>query len=155
MGQVGARVESPLTLLREHTAAVRALLHGETVTTHGRYVHLSGVALDWPPEIVPPLLLGAYRPRTMRLAGEVADGVVLDVQVTPEGVAAQRAVVDEGRAEAGRTDPPVLVQYVHAGADPAARVREYADAGVDTVVLVPPADDPDPRPLINALAALR
>jgi alkanesulfonate monooxygenase SsuD/methylene tetrahydromethanopterin reductase-like flavin-dependent oxidoreductase (luciferase family) len=155
MGQVGARVESPLTLLREHTAAVRALLHGETVTTDGRYVHLDGVALDWPPGVVPPLLIGAYKPRTMRLAGEVADGVVLDVHVTPEDVAAQRAIVDGGRADAGRTDPPVVVQYVPAGPDVAARVREYADAGVDTVVLVPPAENPDPRPLIDALAAVR
>src|SRR5262249_49035210 len=38
MGQAGARVESPMTLLREYTAALHALLHGETVTTRGRYV---------------------------------------------------------------------------------------------------------------------
>ena len=50
MGQVGARVESPMTLLREYTA-LYALLHGETVTTHGRYVHLDEVALDWPPAV--------------------------------------------------------------------------------------------------------
>ncbi|CAM5603823.1 LLM class flavin-dependent oxidoreductase OS=Streptomyces tendae OX=1932 GN=F3L20_04795 PE=4 SV=1 [Streptomyces tendae] len=48
MGQVGARVGSPLTLLREHLLALRALLAGETVTTKGRYVTLDGVALDWP-----------------------------------------------------------------------------------------------------------
>ena len=32
MRQVGAAVDSPMTLLREHTTAVRALLAGETVT---------------------------------------------------------------------------------------------------------------------------
>lgn len=48
MGQVGARAESPLTLLREHLVALRALLRGERVTTDGRYVKLDGVALDWP-----------------------------------------------------------------------------------------------------------
>jgi alkanesulfonate monooxygenase SsuD/methylene tetrahydromethanopterin reductase-like flavin-dependent oxidoreductase (luciferase family) len=53
MGQVGVRVESPMTLLREYTAALYSLLHGETVTTHGRYVHLDGVALDWPPAGAP------------------------------------------------------------------------------------------------------
>jgi alkanesulfonate monooxygenase SsuD/methylene tetrahydromethanopterin reductase-like flavin-dependent oxidoreductase (luciferase family) len=36
MSQVGAGVSSPLTLLREYTAALHALLHGEAVTTHGR-----------------------------------------------------------------------------------------------------------------------
>ena len=49
MAQVGAGVESPMTLLREHTVAVRALLAGETVSVSGRYVQLDAVALDWPP----------------------------------------------------------------------------------------------------------
>src|SRR5215212_3311335 len=43
MGQVGARPESPMTLLREYASALRALLNGETVTTKGRYVHLDAV----------------------------------------------------------------------------------------------------------------
>ena len=32
MGQVGARVESPVTLLREYSVALRRLLDGESVT---------------------------------------------------------------------------------------------------------------------------
>src|SRR3954469_11604072 len=43
MGQVGARAESPLTLLREHLVALRALLGGERVSTRGRYVSLDDV----------------------------------------------------------------------------------------------------------------
>ena len=35
MGQVGARVASPLTLMREYVTALRALLAGESVTTTG------------------------------------------------------------------------------------------------------------------------
>jgi alkanesulfonate monooxygenase SsuD/methylene tetrahydromethanopterin reductase-like flavin-dependent oxidoreductase (luciferase family) len=61
MGQVGARAESPMTLLREYTAALYALLRGETVTTHGRYVRLDDVTLAWPPAVVPPLLVGGRR----------------------------------------------------------------------------------------------
>ena len=49
MRQVGAAVDSPMTLLREHTTAVRALLAGETVDVRGRYVSLDKVTLDWPP----------------------------------------------------------------------------------------------------------
>ena len=75
MGQAGARVESPMTLLREYTAALYALLHGETVTTRGRYVNLDAVALDWPPAVAPPLLVGGIRPRTVSLAGELADAL--------------------------------------------------------------------------------
>src|SRR5439155_597886 len=77
MGQVGARVESPMTLLREYTTALSALLSGETVTVQGRYVHLDEVALDWPPAEVPPLLVGGIRPRTVALAGELSDGVII------------------------------------------------------------------------------
>src|SRR5689334_25404082 len=35
MGQVGARAQSPLTLLREYTVALKRLLAGELVTTSG------------------------------------------------------------------------------------------------------------------------
>jgi alkanesulfonate monooxygenase SsuD/methylene tetrahydromethanopterin reductase-like flavin-dependent oxidoreductase (luciferase family) len=49
MGQVGAKVASPLTLLREYTTALSTLLRGVSVTCAGRYVALSNVRLDWPP----------------------------------------------------------------------------------------------------------
>ena len=38
MGQVGARVESPVTLLGEYLQALRGLLRGERLTVDGRYV---------------------------------------------------------------------------------------------------------------------
>src|SRR5690348_3145389 len=57
MGQVGARADSPLTLLREHTEAVRSLLEGRTMDVAGRYVQLSDVTLDWPPAAPPTLLV--------------------------------------------------------------------------------------------------
>ena len=65
MGQVGARVASPLTLLEEYAGALRRLLGGERVSVAGRYVTLDGVALDWPPDIVPPLMLGGAGPKSL------------------------------------------------------------------------------------------
>ncbi|WP_370948429.1 LLM class flavin-dependent oxidoreductase [Amycolatopsis sp. cg5] len=104
MAQVGARAASPMTLLREHADAVRRLLHGETVSTAGRYVRLDTVALDWPPRQVPPLIIGARGPKTVALAGEVGDGVLLDaLVVTPEYVAAEATrVAEAARAPADR-----------------------------------------------------
>jgi len=61
MRQVGAAVDSPMTLLREHTTAVRALLAGDEVSVSGRYVSLDSVRLDWPPARAPRLLIGAPR----------------------------------------------------------------------------------------------
>ncbi|PWI17781.1 LLM class flavin-dependent oxidoreductase [Streptomyces sp. Act143] len=104
MGQVGARVESPVTLLREHLVALRALLRGERVTTDGRYVHLDDVALDWPPATPVPVLAGATGPRTLRLTGEAADGTILTASTTADGVRRACRLIAEGRESAGRGD---------------------------------------------------
>ncbi|HEX6257827.1 MAG TPA: LLM class flavin-dependent oxidoreductase [Euzebyales bacterium] len=77
MGQMGARPASPLTTLEEVLTAVRRLLRGETVTAHGSHVTLDAVALEQPPDPVPPVLAGVRGPRSLALAGRVADGLVL------------------------------------------------------------------------------
>jgi alkanesulfonate monooxygenase SsuD/methylene tetrahydromethanopterin reductase-like flavin-dependent oxidoreductase (luciferase family) len=182
MGQVGARAESPLTLLREHLVALRALLAGERVTTRGRCVSLDDVALDWPPGGPVEVLTGATGPRTLRLSGEAADGTVLTAGTPPEGVRRARRLIDEGRETAGRTDPHRVVVYLltATGSDAAARLRaeltdegladvpdlgvagdaeavakavqRLADAGADTVVLQPTADEPDPEGFVRFAA---
>lgn len=183
MGQVGARVESPMTLLREHLDAMRALLRGERLTTDGRYVKLDGVVLDWPPATAPPVLAGARGPRSLRLTGEAADGTILDAGVPPDGVRQARQLVDEGRQAAGRTaeDHEVIVYLLTAtgpdgperlqseledagdaavpdlgvagdAATVAEAVQRMADAGADTVILQPTADEPDPEGFIRFAA---
>lgn len=145
MGQVGARVDSPMTLLREHTTAVRDLLRGRTVTVSGRYVRLDAVRLDWPPPSPPRLLVGARGPRTVALAGEVSDGVLLDGVTDPDVVRRARAVVGAAAHVAAYTE------VVPGARDVRDRIDALAAAGADTVVLQTPADAPDPRPLLDAL----
>ncbi|MFF7883212.1 LLM class flavin-dependent oxidoreductase [Streptomyces sp. NPDC007896] len=182
MGQVGARAESPVTLLREHLDALRALLRGERVSTDGRYVKLDGVALDWPPAAAPEVLAGATGPRSLRLSGAAADGTVLTAATAPEGVRRARRLIDEGRESAGRTDHHRVIVYLHTatGPDAAARLRaeieangedplpehgvagdadavakavqRLAEAGADTVVLQPTADEPDPEAFVRFAA---
>lgn len=179
MGQVGARVDSPLTLLREYLAALRALLAGERVTVDGRYVRLDNVALDWPPPAPPPVFAGAEGPRSLRLCGEAADGTILTAGVPADGVRRARRLVDEGRAAAGRTDDHPVTVYLLAATGPdatermaaarrkwglpeelgiagdaatiAAAVRQWAGAGADTVVLQP-TGDPDPEGFVRFAA---
>ncbi|MBA9007569.1 LLM class flavin-dependent oxidoreductase [Thermomonospora cellulosilytica] len=180
MGQVGARAESPLTLLREHLDALRALLRGERVTTKGRYVTLDDVALDWPPATAPAVLAGATGPRTLRLSGEAADGTILTAGTSPEAVRRARSLIDEGRGTS--SGPHRVVVYFHAatGPDAAARmhaelaawgdasapdisaagdaetiaeaVRRLAEAGADAVILQPTADEPDPEGFARLIA---
>jgi alkanesulfonate monooxygenase SsuD/methylene tetrahydromethanopterin reductase-like flavin-dependent oxidoreductase (luciferase family) len=166
MGQVGARVASPLTLLAEYLPALRGLLSGERLTVDGRYVKLDDVALDRPPATPPPLLAAATGPRTLAVSGAHADGTVLDSQATtPDGFRAARQAIDGGRAAAGRTGPHLIVQYLLTITGPdaerrlaalgrdgtaavaggpeqvAAAVRFWAAAGADKVVL---HQDPGP-----------
>jgi alkanesulfonate monooxygenase SsuD/methylene tetrahydromethanopterin reductase-like flavin-dependent oxidoreductase (luciferase family) len=123
MGQVGARVESPLTLLREYTVALRALLDGERITSHGRYVNLTDVQLDWPPTPPPPLFAGAGGPKSLALCGELADGVILTGGTTPDQVRAARHIVDDAADAAGRPTRPVLVTFLMAATGPGAEDR--------------------------------
>lgn len=181
MRQVGARVESPVTLLREYLAALRALLRGEEVTTEGRYLRLDRVALDWPPAPVPAVFAGAVGPRSLRLCGEVADGTILTAGTTLDGVRKARQLVEEGRVAAGRDEPHPVTVYLLAATGPGAAQRleadlrswggdpaqvgvagdaravadavgRWADAGADTVVLQPTADDPDPEGFVDFVA---
>ncbi|MBF6297958.1 LLM class flavin-dependent oxidoreductase [Nocardia amamiensis] len=179
MEQVGARVESPVTLLSEHLGALRALLAGERVTTSGRYVHLDDVALDWPPAAPPKVYAGARGPRSIRLCGEHADGTLLDSITDADGVRVARKLIDEGRAAAGRTDRHHIVANLLAvtGPDAAGRlaaertpahapgagvagdahavaeaVVRLAEAGADTVVLQTTADDPDTAAFLRFVA---
>lgn len=139
MGQVGARAESPLTLLHEHLDALRALLRGERLTVDGRYVRLDDVALDWPPAGPVPVFAGAEGPRTLRLSGAAADGTVLTSSTSPDGVRRARRIVEEGRAAAGRdaAEPHEVVVYLLTGTGPGADARLRAELAADGLESVP------------------
>jgi alkanesulfonate monooxygenase SsuD/methylene tetrahydromethanopterin reductase-like flavin-dependent oxidoreductase (luciferase family) len=110
MRQAGAAVASPMTLLREYVVALRALLAGDTVTVDGRYVRLSEVTLEYAPAQQLPVLIGGTGAKTLRLAGEVADGVILDSRYTSTSVRDTLAHVAAGRV--GRTTSFSTVGFV-------------------------------------------
>jgi alkanesulfonate monooxygenase SsuD/methylene tetrahydromethanopterin reductase-like flavin-dependent oxidoreductase (luciferase family) len=149
MGQTGTRVGSPMTLLREYADALRRLLHGETVTTTGRYVRLTDVTLAWPPTSPPPLLIGGIKPRTLQLAGELGDGTILTGDTSVAELAEAIGQIAAGQEISGRKgDHDVVVFVVVQGhptaAQVAAQVNEYVAAGATTVALQPVGDG---RPL--------
>ena len=176
MGQVGARADSPLTLLGEYLSALRGLLAGQRLTVDGRYVKLDDVALDWPPLTPAPVFAAAAGPRTLALSGQLADGTILDSSGTVDRVRDARRIIDEARAAAGRVGPHPIVLYLLTvtGPDAARRleamgragtaavagdahavaeaVRFWAAAGADKVVLHPAADDSDPLAFIRFTA---
>lgn len=122
MRQIGAKPASQLQLLAETVGAVRGLLAGETVSVEGRYVRLRDGALDHPPASVPPVSVGVRGPKSLELAGEVADGTVIDWLSSADYVRWARERIDAGRAAAGRTDAHRLTVYAGTAADAAGEV---------------------------------
>ncbi|MER5525908.1 LLM class flavin-dependent oxidoreductase [Streptomyces sp. NPDC002677] len=88
MRSVGSWPASPLTLLGEYIHTLKTLLAGRTADTDGRYIRLDGLRLDPSvvPEHVPDIFAGVRGPKSLALAGEVADGTLLAEPVTPEYV---------------------------------------------------------------------
>ncbi|WP_261719344.1 LLM class flavin-dependent oxidoreductase [Streptomyces sp. FZ201] len=138
MEQVGARVESPLTLLREHLDALRALLRGEQVSTQGRYVRLDDVALDWPPAHPVPVLAGVTGPRSLRLSGEAADGTLLTASHSVDRVRQAKELIQQGREAASRTaEPHPLTVYLLAATGPGAADRLHKELAEEGLADVP------------------
>lgn len=129
MGQAGVRVASPLTLLREHATAIRRLLQGETVTTAGRYVKLDQVRLDWPPPVLPPLMIGGSGPKSIALAAELGDGNLLTNALTDDQVRAVGEAVRTAKARVGRSDAdrPEIIACEIVATGPDARRRLDAE----------------------------
>jgi len=115
--KVGIDRARPLTVMREIVTVVRALLHNETVTYDGQYVHLDGVELDYvyqerrPKDV--PIYIGATGMQMMELTGEIADGAVLNYLVSPDYNQQAMEHLAIGAAKAGRSiddiDRPQLV----------------------------------------------
>ena len=108
--------DRPIAVMREYVTEVRGLLAGRPVNA-GPILALAGAAPGapgWPrsaslglKDLPPaPVYLAALGPQMLRLAGKVADGVLLN-WATPERIAFSRAQVNTGALEAGR-DPATV-----------------------------------------------
>jgi len=115
--KVGVRRERPLRAMREYLEVVRRLIAMENVTFHGEFVDVEDIEIDIvhgdrSPRRV-PIYLGATGMRMMELAGEIADGALLNYLVSPAYNAAALEHLASGAARAGRTvgeiDRPQLV----------------------------------------------
>lgn len=114
-----------LDRLRVLITTLRALFAGERVDVEGRTVRLALV-----PEQPVPIWIAALGPRAVRLAGEAADGVLLN-WCTPERVATAAVQLREGAESAGREPARVTVAvYVRAslGVDEPAAMRSLRAA---------------------------
>ena len=76
-GWHGQRYERPVRAMREYLTIVRRILAGESVTFEGEIFSVRGFRLTMqPPERPPRIYMAAIGPQMLRLAGELADGVL-------------------------------------------------------------------------------
>jgi 5,10-methylenetetrahydromethanopterin reductase len=116
--KVGVARTRPLGVMREVVESLRALLRCDgPVTYDGAYVHLDGVELDYVHQERRakrvPIYIGATGMRMMELAGEIADGAVLNYLVSPGYNQRALEALAAGADRRGRTladvDRPQLV----------------------------------------------
>jgi alkanesulfonate monooxygenase SsuD/methylene tetrahydromethanopterin reductase-like flavin-dependent oxidoreductase (luciferase family) len=127
-GWHGQRIDHPVAEMREYAAIVRAILRGEDPPAGEKWrtgFHLLGI--DTRPEL--PIYIAALSPAMLRLAGEIADGVIL-------WLCNPRYIKD------------VVIPEVTAGRERAGLPLE----GFDIVAAVPGAMTDDPA---SAYAAMR
>jgi len=149
MRQVGAWPRSPLGLLGEHLSTVRDLLHGRTVTRTGDHVDVDGLVLAEPPARPPAVLAGVRGPRSLALAGRLADGTLLAEPVTPQYAA-------RAREQIGAPGPHTLTGYLHTVVDEdPARARATVRPALEWYGEPDCAAHVAPSPYAAELAALR
>jgi probable F420-dependent oxidoreductase len=92
-----------LAQMREAVQVIRAVLSGERVNFEGAFYKIRNFRLAIPPPPRPvPIVLAALGDEMLRLAGEIADGVLLN-WIGPETVPHAVAEVTAGAKRAGRT----------------------------------------------------
>jgi 5,10-methylenetetrahydromethanopterin reductase len=116
--KVGIERKEPLQCMREYVEVIRRLLRMEEVTYEGKFVKARGIRLDvlhgkgQVPRNV-PIYIGATGFKMMELAGEIADGVLLNYLVSPTYNDKALEHIKKGAERAGRKleeiDRPQLI----------------------------------------------
>ncbi len=115
--KVGVKREKPLKAMREYVTVLKKLFNMENVTYHGEFVNVTDIELDIvygerKPRNV-PVYIGATGFEMLELAGEIADGVLMNYLVSPEYNKKALESIKQGASKAGRKlediDRPQLV----------------------------------------------
>lgn len=123
----GVPYTKPLTWVRETVEALRPALKGERSTLDGEFVHLGGYKSPVAPAGHVPILLGSLNPASLRMAGEIADGICLN-QFGTRHVQPMLDEVKKGAANVGRELPddfPVVARLFCAVTDQPEAIKAF------------------------------
>ena len=132
--RVGLPNTKPVTAMREIITVVRRLLAGEVVSFDGEFVQVSDIRFDAPQDesrrsYPVPIYVGAVGMKMMQLAGEIADGVLLNFLLPPSYTLRAKEALHRGAAISGRTVEDVdRPQFIVCSVD-----NEDPDRAVDEI----------------------
>ncbi|HYY40841.1 MAG TPA: LLM class flavin-dependent oxidoreductase [Nitrososphaera sp.] len=105
LGEIGVIRSPPAPTLKEAVHIIRELLAGRVVNYQGKIYRLSykNARLEFPPEHTVPILIGTRSPKIAKLAGEVADIIVIGARyISEQQLTNYVSWISEGAARAGR-----------------------------------------------------
>jgi probable F420-dependent oxidoreductase len=133
--------DRPLQRARETIEFLRAAFSGEKVVYEGRCVKVNGYRMMPPPRHPVPIYLGALNKGMLRLAGEVADGVIINM-LGEDFVPTVLAEVRKGAEKAGR-DPDsieVVMRVQCCVGEDTGALREAFAQGFSAYIVAPGYD---------------
>lgn len=141
----GVDYAHPAERMRDYVAAIRAAMRsglGAPAAHDGPYYRFHGFQRAVPPpqDADPPIYLGVTRARMTQLAGEVADGAILNVVSTLDWICdVQVPALERGLARSGRTraDLDVGIAVLCAIDDDAERAFAMARLGLAFYLIAP------------------
>jgi 5,10-methylenetetrahydromethanopterin reductase len=146
-----------LAQLREATDGIRRLLHGAPASFDGGPEH----ALTSPTASPPPVIVAASGPRTLRMAGEVADEALVTAGLDPAVVGTVAAAIGQGIPVTHYTmvsiddDRDLAIERTRSWLHLWLRHGMYNIALRELGIEVPPLETADdiPTPLLHELAS--
>lgn len=104
MQQMGLNPKSILKPLRECITIMRGLLEGKKTNYAGEYFQVHDMELFHPPEVAPPIYMGATGPNMVRLSGEISDGTLTSVLASKSYVKWIRENVEAAKTKGFRSN---------------------------------------------------
>ncbi|MFR9803676.1 LLM class flavin-dependent oxidoreductase [Pseudonocardia sp. RS010] len=106
-----------LALLEDAITAARRLWTGQHVDMTARGFTLDDAHLRFPARQDIPVYISASGPKTLELAGRVADGVILLAGLHPDGLTYALEHIDRGVDMAGRDSRPKITVFAYGAID--------------------------------------
>ncbi len=130
-----------LKRIEEVIRVIRTLMDGETACFDGQDIKVS-----WPPRTI-PVVIACTGPRSLQMAGRIADGVLFQVGADPALVRYAKKNIETGAKEAGR-DPKEIKLYQRLACAVSenreqvrTEARGYASVAAGTIYSAVPKED--------------